>query len=243
MLIASLSTPTGLLAGAFGVLAASLFMAGALVRTMVPLRWLQVGGNFGFIACGALLPSLPMLALHVVLLPVNAFRAVQMTRLARRVTAAAQGHETTDLWLQRYMKRRRHAAGDVIFRQGDAADRLYMLAAGRIELMEIGVTLGPGRIFGELAFFAPGRHRTLTARCLEPCLLLSIDENTMRQLYYQNPGFGFELIGLVAGRLFADVGRLEAELAAARAALAGVQAAHGAGAVPLRDGPAAAARP
>ena len=35
--------------------------------------------------------------------------------------------------------------------------------------------------------------------------MLSIDQDTVRQIYYQNPAFGFELIGLVAGRLSADV--------------------------------------
>jgi CRP-like cAMP-binding protein len=151
-----------------------------------------------------------MLALHLLLLPVNVTRAVQMSVLARRVKAATRNPNASDLWLQRYMKKRRMKAGDIVFRQGDAADRLYMLAAGRIELSEIGVVLEPGRIFGEIAFFAPDRQRTLTARCLEPCLLLSIDEGTMRQLYFQNPEFGFELISLVAARLSADVARMRA---------------------------------
>ena len=36
-------------------------------------------------------------------------------------------------------------------------------------------------------------------------------------MYYQNPAFGFELIGLVAGRLSADVVRLQGQLVEARA--------------------------
>ena len=42
--------------------------------------------------------------------------------------------------------------------------------------------------------------------------MLSLDQDTLRQIYYQNPSFGFELIGLVAGRLSADVARLEEQL-------------------------------
>ncbi len=45
-------------------------------------------------------------------------------------------------------------------------------------------------------------------------MVLSIDESGLKQLYYQNPKFGFELIGLVAGRLSADVRRLEKALPA-----------------------------
>jgi CRP-like cAMP-binding protein len=74
----------------------------------------------------------------------------------------------------------------------------------------------PGGIFGEIAFFAPDKRRTMTARCVEPCLLLSIDEPGLRQLYYQNPEFGFQLIGLVAARMHADVERLRAQVDIAR---------------------------
>jgi len=47
-------------------------------------------------------------------------------------------------------------------------------------------------------------------------VLLSINQSTVRELYYQNPGFGFEIVGLVAARLSADIARLRAELRDAR---------------------------
>lgn len=204
-----LATPTGIIAVVSAGVASALIIAGSFVKTMVPLRWLAVGSNLGFIACGLLLPSLPMLALHTLLLPINVFRAAEMVRLSRRVNTAAAARDSSGLWLRPYMKRRRLSTSDIVFRKGDRADKLYLLAEGRIELVENGVVLEPGRVFGEIAFFSPDHRRTLTARCIEPGLLLSIDESTVRQLYFQNPGFGFELIGLVAGRLSADVRRLE----------------------------------
>ncbi|MEO7116184.1 MAG: cyclic nucleotide-binding domain-containing protein, partial [Caldimonas sp.] len=79
--------------------------------------------------------------------------------------------------------------------------------------------IGPGQMFGEIAFFAPDKRRTLSARCVDECLMLSINQSTVRQLYYQNPAFGFEIVGLVANRLSADVARLEDRLTD-RAALA-----------------------
>ena len=75
----------------------------------------------------------------------------------------------------------------------------------------------PGSLFGEIAFFAPDKRRTLTARCTTDSTVLRIDETTFQQLYYQNPAFGFEIVTLVAGRLLADRGRLERQLAASRA--------------------------
>jgi CRP-like cAMP-binding protein len=114
------------------------------------------------------------------------------------------------------MKRRKLKAGALLFRKGDLADHLYMLTSGRIDLVEIGAELPAGRIIGEIAFFAPDRRRTMTARCVENSEVLAINESTVRQLYYQNPEFGFQLIGLVAGHLTADIHRLEAMLDALR---------------------------
>jgi CRP-like cAMP-binding protein len=97
----------------------------------------------------------------------------------------------------------------VLFRKGDLADHLYCLVSGKIELDDIAVLLEPGKIFGEIAFFAPDRRRTHTARCVSACTVLMVDEATLKQLYFQNPSFGFHLIGLVAGRLSEDVRRIE----------------------------------
>jgi len=88
-----------------------------------------------------------------------------------------------------------------------------------VEFIEIGVTIGPGQMFGEIAFFAPDKRRTLSARCSEDCLVLSINQSTVRQLYFQHPAFGFEIVGLIANRLSADVARLQDQLTD-RAALA-----------------------
>ena len=208
-----LDTPQGILALTSVAIAGALVMAASFVKTMIPLRWLAVGSNLGFLCYAALAPSPPMLALHAVLLPINLWRVAEMIRLTRRVKAAAGSRDSSGLWLRPYMRRRRRPAGYVLFKQGDPADHLYLLASGRIELLEIGVVLEPGRVFGEIAFFAPDRRRTFTARCIEPCEVLSIDENTVRQLYYQNPEFGFEMVALVAGRLSADVRRLEKQIA------------------------------
>jgi len=109
------------------------------------------------------------------------------------------------------MKKRRLAAGRVLFRKGDNAHRMYLLVDGEMEVVEIGVRLEPGRIFGEIALFSPDHTRTFTVRCLTRCTVLEIDESTVRQLYFQNPAFGFHLIGLLTGRLRDDLARAEQE--------------------------------
>ena len=207
----TLASPVQIFAILAVLVATALMVVSSFVKTMIPLRWLAVGGNFGFLIYGALHPSIPMLLLNGLLLPINIMRAVEMIRLTRRVRAASSA--STGVWLKPYMMRTKRKDGDILFRKGDKADHLYFLAEGRIEIVEIGVFIEPGTMFGEIAFFAPDKKRTNTARCAGPCTVLTIDESTVRQLYYQNPDFGFQLMGLVAGRLTADVRRLQGQVA------------------------------
>lgn len=207
----ALQSPYSVVALVAAAVAAALIVVSTLVKTILPLRWLAVGSNAGFIAYGLLSPSPLVLALHSVLLPLNLYRAFEMRRLVRRVRAAAESRELSGIWLRPYMRRRRFVAGDVVFSLGQVADQLYFLIEGHIELVERGRTLEPGQMFGEIAFFAPDRKRTSTARCTTDCVVLTLDESTFRQLYYQNPEFGFEVVRMIAARLTADVRRLEAQ--------------------------------
>lgn len=223
-LATAIATPMAVLALCSAAVAALLVIVSSFVKTMIPLRCLAVGGNLGFLVYGALHPSLVMMLLHGALLPVNIYRATEMVRLTRRVRAAAATGDLSGVWLKPYMRRQRLKTGDVLFRKGDAADHLYFLAEGRIEFVEIGEAMEPGSLFGEIAFFAPDKRRTLTACCTTDCTVLRIDEATFQQLYFQNPAFGFQVVTLVAGRLMADRNRLEQQLAASgsQANVAGV---------------------
>ena len=214
----ALSSPTEIVALCAAVAAIVLTVTSSFVKTMVPLRWLAVCSNFGFLAYGVLHASLLNVLLYATLLPINMIRLREMRQLTRRVRAAAASADSSGIWLRPYMKTNRRKAGDVLFRKGDAAEHLYLLAEGRVEFVEIKQSVGPGRMFGELAFFTPDNRRTLTARCVDDCVVLSVNQSTMLEIYFQNPSFGFELIRLVAGRLSADITRLEEDLALARAA-------------------------
>lgn len=213
----ALTYPDQLVALVSVVIAGGLVLVSSFVKTMIPLRWLAIGSNLGFVAYGAIHPSLPMLALHAALLPINVFRLAEMIRLTRRVRAVQAAGELSGVWLKPYMRSARLRAGTVLFRQGDQGDRLYLLADGRVELVEIGTDISPGQIFGEIAFFSPDRSRRLTARCAEDSTVLSIDESTVRQLYIQNPAFGYKMVELVAARFAADVDRLNQEVLSLRA--------------------------
>jgi len=209
---AMLDDPAQWVAIASAALAAVLVMVSAFVKTIIPLRWLALGSNVGFMVYGLVHPQWLMFLLHAALLPVNLWRVLEMRRLTRRVRQTGDNSARSDLWLQPHMRRRRLARGRVLFKKGDLADRLYVLVEGHLELVESGLRIPEGRMFGEIAFFAPDRRRSATARCVTRCTVLSIDETTFQQLYFQNPAFGFEVVRLIAGRLSADVQRLQQQI-------------------------------
>lgn len=207
----ALSEPGELIALLSLAVGVVLVLVSSFVKTMIPLRWLAVASCVGFVIYGALRPSIAVLLLNAALLPINLYRVAEMIRLTRRVAEVSDENNLSGVWLKPYMHSTKVKAGTILFHQGDPAERLYMLADGQVEFVEIGSVLGPGTIFGEIAFFSPGHRRELTARCVGVCTVLSIDESTVKQLYYQNPAFGFKLITLVARRLSADVERLRHE--------------------------------
>jgi CRP/FNR family transcriptional regulator, cyclic AMP receptor protein len=164
---------------------------------------------------GVLGPSPVALFTAGVLLPLNLWRAVEVTRLTRHVQRAGVEADMAGLWLKPYMRGRKLKAGQLLFAKGDRADHLYMLVSGRAELVEIGRPLEAGRIFGEIALFTPEQTRTQSVRAIDDCTLLEISDATVRALFYQSPAFGFHLIELLAMRLGADVRRAQQQPAQA----------------------------
>lgn len=214
----SLADPWQQVALVAALAAAALIVASSLVKTIVPLRWLALGGNLGFVVYGLVHPAPMVFLLHVVLLPINLWRALEMQRLTRRVQEAGRlDADGLRVWLQPFMRRHRLQPGTVLIRQGDPADRLYVLAEGRLEVVEVGRTIESGQMFGEIAFFSPGQRRTATVRSIGPSTVLSIDEVTFRQLLFQNPAFAFEVTRLSVGRLADEVARLQRDGPAADA--------------------------
>jgi hypothetical protein len=189
-----------------GYVASGLVFATFCMRTMIPLRLIAMTSNLAFIGYGFAGHIYPVLFLHVILLPMNIWRFVEMIKLVRRVEAAATGDHSID-WLKPFMKYERLAAGTVLFRRDDSADKLYAVLSGRIELDEIAVSVGPGQVAGEMGLFASHHRRTQTARCATDVELLWISEGELAQLCYQNPGIAFHLLRLITNRLLENADR------------------------------------
>jgi len=199
-------------ADVIGYIAALLVFVTFWMKTMVPLRTLGITSNVFFIAYGYLAGAYPPLVLHVLLLPLNVMRLREMLRLNQQVQEAADGNLNLD-WLKPFTASQAMTAGEVLFRKGDTADRMFFVASGCCRLVESGIDIGPGAVVGELGLLSPDKTRTQTMECTEAGSLLEITYGQVRQLYFQNPKFGFYFMELTSRRLFENIARLEAEVA------------------------------
>jgi CRP/FNR family transcriptional regulator, cyclic AMP receptor protein len=190
-----------------GWLAAALVFSSFFMKTMVPLRMIAICSNIAFMTYallglkyGVFGRVYPILVLHASLLPLNIIRLRQQKALIRTVGEASE--DETIRSLVPYMHAETHTAGEVLFKKGDPANRLYFIQHGHVRFPEIGKVVCEGQVFGEVGLFAPQNARTLSAICDEDCRLYTITREKVLELYYQNPKFGFFLIRLVAGLVF-----------------------------------------
>jgi CRP/FNR family cyclic AMP-dependent transcriptional regulator len=192
----------------FAWLGAALAVTAFFMKTMIPLRVVAMLGHICFLIYGLSSGAYYVLLAYGVTLPFNVWRLRQMQQLVSNVKTAADA-DLAVKWLHPFMKEQSYADGTTIFRKGDHADQLFFIAKGRVKLVEIGQELSEGHLFGEIGFFSPDQKRSLTAVCLGDCQLYRIGASDFKQLYYQNPEFGFYIVQLIARRLSADVERLQ----------------------------------
>jgi CRP/FNR family cyclic AMP-dependent transcriptional regulator len=193
-----------------------LAVAGTAMKTIIPLRCVGIAGNLVALVCSTAMVNVPGIVANLILLPVNSLRLVEMVRLVARVKQAARSDLSME-WLKPYMSRRSVAAGDVLFAKGDRAECMYYTLTGRYRLKESGLALATGQVVGEMGFLAPENRRTQTLECIEGGEILTIRYDDLRQLYFQNPEFGYYFLRLTSERLFQNVAALEREVARLRA--------------------------
>jgi CRP/FNR family cyclic AMP-dependent transcriptional regulator len=199
-------------ADTLGYIAAFLVFLTFSMKTMVPLRIVGICSNVFFIAYGWLAPAYPLFFLHIALLPLNIFRLQQMLTLVRQVGAAAAGDLNMD-WLKPFTSKQTIKAGEILFRKADKADSMYFVVSGEFKVTELGIPIGAGQVLGELGLLAPDQVRTQTIECVKDADILRITYEQVRQLYFQNPKFGFYFLQLTSRRLFENIARLEKRLA------------------------------
>ncbi len=95
------------------------------------------------------------------------------------------------------------AAGEVIFREGEPGEVMYVIQEGEVELcsnehlLEI---VGPGGIFGEMALLDP-TNRSATAMARTDCRVVSLNQARFKVHVHHTPYFAIQVMRVMVDRL------------------------------------------
>ncbi len=108
--------------------------------------------------------------------------------------------------------------GEVILRQGEVGDCIYVIQSGRVEVLHERngkavqlVVLGEGDTFGEIAILERGT-RSATVRALGEVRVLTLDKRTILRRIHEDPSLVFRTMQGMARR----IRELSSELARAK---------------------------
>lgn len=97
--------------------------------------------------------------------------------------------------------------GGVIFHEGDRSHELYLIVAGKVEIVQQRaegpltlVTLGAGDFFGDIALFGD-RPRSAGAVAVEHTVLLTLLPAHFQQMIVQDPAMSFEIFRALCARI------------------------------------------
>jgi CRP/FNR family transcriptional regulator, cyclic AMP receptor protein len=97
--------------------------------------------------------------------------------------------------------------GEVIFREGECSHELYIIVAGKVEIVQQRangpltlVTLAVGDFFGDIALVGD-RPRSASAGAVAPAVLLTLSPEHFRQIVLEDPAMSFEIFRAFSARI------------------------------------------
>lgn len=110
--------------------------------------------------------------------------------------------------IEQNITKRRFAQGEVIFREGDPGEVLYIVRFGQVRIYVSGsnyetsviLLLRPGDIFGELAI-VDGLPRSASATALKDTIVFTIQRHTFRAMMRQHPQLALNFMKLLSVRV------------------------------------------
>lgn len=183
-----------------GVLVFSTFY----LKTMIPLRVVAIASNVVYIAYSAMAGLVPILVLHVLLMPLNIWRLIEVKQLIRKVRASTQSGTNAPELIVPYLRQVKRRKGERVFAKGDSADSVYYLLRGSARLTGKNIVVPEGQMIGVMGIFSREHLRTDTAVCVTDAELGVISKDKILELFYGNPDFGAFLIRMVAQRAALD---------------------------------------
>jgi CRP-like cAMP-binding protein len=97
--------------------------------------------------------------------------------------------------------------GEVIVRQGESGDCMYVIQSGRAEVFQVKggreirlAVLGKEDVFGEMAIFEK-ETRSATVRALGDVRVLTIDKKTFLRRIHEDPSLAFRILQKMSHRI------------------------------------------
>jgi CRP/FNR family transcriptional regulator, cyclic AMP receptor protein len=117
--------------------------------------------------------------------------------------------------LSQMMELANFAVGDIIFREGEPGDRMYVVCSGAVELTttdKLGqklvlTTASRGDLFGELSLLDQGA-RNARATVLEAGEVLVLDRATLKDFIRRKPDAALDMMAVMGGRMRTTTNRL-----------------------------------
>lgn len=93
-------------------------------------------------------------------------------------------------------------SGEIVVREGDSADRLFVLVSGEVQVIknylepgsQMVDVLQPGAFFGEMALVGEGEARSATVLTSEPSHFVTLDREAFKRVLLENPDVCFALL-------------------------------------------------
>ncbi|MCM8826664.1 MAG: PP2C family protein-serine/threonine phosphatase [Candidatus Omnitrophica bacterium] len=114
-------------------------------------------------------------------------------------------------WPIAYMNKEVYKKGEVIFKRGDKADKMFYIKSGSIRLPELDKVIGSNQIIGEMGVFSILKERTASAICEDDLEVYTMDREGIIKFFKDDPNLAIEVMQTSIQRFIENLKRETAE--------------------------------
>ena len=106
-------------------------------------------------------------------------------------------------WFEGETGERRLGVGEVLFREGDAGDAMYVVRSGQLEIVvgdHVVAAVAPEEVCGEIALIEDA-PRSATVRASADSVVVPLTRKKFQFLLQENPWFAIHVMRIMADRL------------------------------------------